>query len=99
MIFVGNPWSGIASAPELLPTSAGLIGRLLPPGAGGNLLRNTAFFVERAGPGRDHGRSGDAAAHDTGDLKEIEDDSLIDDLRRPPHRSANDLSVVSILPF
>jgi hypothetical protein len=50
MIFVGNPWSGIASAPELLPKAAGLIGRLLPPGAGGNLLRNTAFF-DGAGSG------------------------------------------------
>lgn len=44
MIVVGNPWSGIASAPELLPKAAGFIGQLLPPGAGGNLLRNTAFF-------------------------------------------------------
>jgi hypothetical protein len=44
MIFVGNPWSGIASAPELLPKAAGFIGQLLPPGAGGHLLRNTAFF-------------------------------------------------------
>jgi hypothetical protein len=50
MVFVGNPWSGIASAPELLPKAAGLIGRLLPPGAGGNLLRNTAFF-DGAGSG------------------------------------------------
>lgn len=50
MIFVGNPWSGIASAPELLPTAAGLTGRLLPPGAGGSLLRNTAFF-DGAGSG------------------------------------------------
>jgi hypothetical protein len=44
MVFVGNPWSGIASAPELLPKAAGFIGQLLPPGAGGNLLRDTAFF-------------------------------------------------------
>ena len=50
MVFVGNPWSGVASAPELLPKAAGLIGRLLPPGAGGNLLRNTAFF-DGAGSG------------------------------------------------
>ena len=50
MVFVGNPWSGIASAPELLPKAAGLIGRLLPPGAGGTLLRNTAFF-DGAGSG------------------------------------------------
>jgi hypothetical protein len=33
--------------------------------------------VDRAGPGRDHGRSGDAAAQDARDLIKIEDDSLI----------------------
>ena len=113
MVFVGNPWSGIASAPELLPKAAGLIGRLLPPGAGGNLLRNTAFF-DGAGSGgplavllvwtvlglaRDHGRSGDAAAQDAGGPIKVEDDSLIGHLRRPPHCSANGPSVITILPF
>lgn len=44
MILVGNPFSGVATAPELLPRPAGGIGQLLPPGAGGNLLRSTAFF-------------------------------------------------------
>lgn len=44
MMFVGNPWSGMMSAPELMPEPAGAIGQLLPPGAGGNLLRSTAFF-------------------------------------------------------
>jgi hypothetical protein len=44
MIFVGNPFSGVSSAPELLPEPAGAIGQLLPPGAGGNLLRSTGFF-------------------------------------------------------
>jgi hypothetical protein len=44
MVLVGNPWSGISSAPELLPSGVGLTGQLLPPGAGGNLLRSTAFF-------------------------------------------------------
>ncbi len=44
MILVGNPWSAVASAPELLPQPVGGIGQLLPPGAGGNLLRSTAFF-------------------------------------------------------
>jgi hypothetical protein len=44
MIFVGNPFSGMGSAPELLPEPAGAIGQLLPPGAGGNLLRSTGFF-------------------------------------------------------
>ncbi len=44
MVFIGNPWSGIVTAPELLPRPTGTIGQLLPPGAGGNLLRSTAFF-------------------------------------------------------
>jgi hypothetical protein len=44
MVLVANPWSGISSAPELLPQPIGLIGQLLPPGAGGNLLRSTAYF-------------------------------------------------------
>jgi hypothetical protein len=43
-VFVGNPWSGFTSAPELLPRAVGTIGELLPPGAGGSLLRNVAFF-------------------------------------------------------
>jgi hypothetical protein len=44
MIFVGNPFSGVSSAPELLPDPVGQLGQLLPPGAGGNLLRSTAYF-------------------------------------------------------
>ena len=44
MMLVGNPLSGVTSAPELLPTWAGVTGQLLPPGAGGTLLRSTAFF-------------------------------------------------------
>lgn len=44
MALVGNPLSGVSSAPELLPAPAGAIGQLLPPGAGGTLLRSTAFF-------------------------------------------------------
>jgi hypothetical protein len=43
-MFVGNPLSGITSAPELLPKPWGTLGQLLPPGAGGSLLRSTAFF-------------------------------------------------------
>jgi hypothetical protein len=39
-----NPISGVAAAPELLPTPWGAIGHLLPPGAGASLLRSTAFF-------------------------------------------------------
>jgi hypothetical protein len=44
MALVGNPLSGISSAPELLPSAAGTIGQLMPPGAAGNMLRSTAFF-------------------------------------------------------
>lgn len=44
MIFLGNPFSGVTSAPELLPAPAGWLGRLLPPGAGATLLRSTAYF-------------------------------------------------------
>jgi hypothetical protein len=51
MIFVGNPFSGVGSAPELLPEPAGAIGQLLPPGAGGNLLRSTGFFDGAGGAG------------------------------------------------
>jgi hypothetical protein len=44
MILVGNPFSAIGSAPELLPAPAGGLGQALPPGAGGNLLRSTGYF-------------------------------------------------------
>jgi hypothetical protein len=50
MVFVANPWSGNTSAPELLPRAAGFVGQLLPPGAGGQLLRSSAFF-DGAGSG------------------------------------------------
>jgi hypothetical protein len=52
MILIGNPFSGVGSAPELLPEPVGGLGQLLPPGAGGNLLRSTGFF-DGAGAG-DH---------------------------------------------
>lgn len=51
MVLVGNPLSGVSSAPELLPEPAGAIGQLLPPGAGGSLLRSTAFFDGAAADG------------------------------------------------
>ncbi len=51
VFFVGNPISGLASAPELLPQPWGAIGQLLPPGAGATLLRSVAFF-EGAGATR-----------------------------------------------
>jgi hypothetical protein len=44
MIFTGNPFSGVTSAPQLLPAPVGLIGQWLPPGAAANLLRSTAYF-------------------------------------------------------
>lgn len=44
MVFVGNPFSGAGSAPDLLPTAVNHIGQWLPPGAGANLLRSTAYF-------------------------------------------------------
>jgi hypothetical protein len=51
MFFVGNPISGIASAPELLPKPWGAIGQLLPPGAGASLLRSVSFFDGAAAAG------------------------------------------------
>ena len=50
LVFCGNPWSGIATAPELLPGWVGFTGQLLPPGAGGSLLRAAAFFDGGYGP-------------------------------------------------
>ncbi|MDI6666724.1 ABC transporter permease [Leuconostoc falkenbergense] len=44
LILLGNPLSGLASAPEMLPNGWGALGQLLPPGATGTLLRNVAFF-------------------------------------------------------
>src|SRR6266511_2383115 len=42
VFLVGNPLSGVTSAPELLPQPWGAVGQLLPPGAGGTLLRAVA---------------------------------------------------------
>jgi hypothetical protein len=44
MIFVGNPLSAAASAPEMLPQPWGEVGQFLPPGAGVSALRSVAFF-------------------------------------------------------
>ncbi|MFG2871022.1 ABC transporter permease [Streptomyces sp. NPDC048338] len=44
MVLLGNPFSGVASAPELLPSPVGTLGQWLPPGAGGSALRSVAFF-------------------------------------------------------
>lgn len=51
MVLVGNPFSGVTSAPELLPRPVGAIGQWLPPGAGGSLLRSVAFFDGHAAGG------------------------------------------------
>jgi hypothetical protein len=44
MMVLGNPFSGAASAPEMLPRPWGQIGQWLPPGAGATLLRSVAYF-------------------------------------------------------
>ncbi|SNT59723.1 ABC transporter permease [Actinacidiphila glaucinigra] len=51
MVFVGNPFSGSTSAPELLPKAVDQIGQWLPPGAGAGLLRSTAYFDGNASAG------------------------------------------------
>jgi hypothetical protein len=43
-LMLGNPASGLASAPELLPTPWYPLGAFLPPGALGDALRGTAYF-------------------------------------------------------
>jgi hypothetical protein len=48
MVLLGNPFSGVTSAPEMLPEPVGAVGRWLPPGAGGTLLRSVGFFDGRA---------------------------------------------------
>ncbi|MEU4194968.1 ABC transporter permease [Kribbella sp. NPDC026611] len=51
MMLLGNPLSGMTSAPEMLPTGWGTLGQLLPPGAAGTALRSVSFF-DGAGAGR-----------------------------------------------
>jgi hypothetical protein len=51
VFLVGNPLSGVAAAPELLPRPWGEVGQWLPAGAGGTLLRSVAYF-DGAGGGR-----------------------------------------------
>ena len=50
MVLIANPFSGVATGPEMLPTAAGWLGQLLPAGAGGNLVRSTGLF-DGAGAG------------------------------------------------
>ena len=49
MMVVANPWSGVTSAPELLPEPAGVIGQWLPPGAAGSALRERRVLRRRRG--------------------------------------------------
>ncbi|MEV8592196.1 ABC transporter permease [Streptomyces sp. NPDC052012] len=51
IMLLGNPFSGAASAPEMLPEPAGAIGQWLPPGAGVTLLRSVSFFDGAAAAG------------------------------------------------
>lgn len=43
-MLLGNPASGMTSAPELLPQWFAALGQLLPLGAGGGLIRSVAYF-------------------------------------------------------
>jgi hypothetical protein len=43
-LLIGNPLSGLNSAPEMLPSGWGEFGTWLPQGATATLLRSTAFF-------------------------------------------------------
>jgi hypothetical protein len=49
-LLVGNPLSGLTTAPEMLPSGWGTLGQYLPQGANATLLRSTAFF-DGAGAG------------------------------------------------
>jgi hypothetical protein len=44
VFLIGNPLSGVAAAPELLPQPWGELGQWLPVGAGASLLRSAAYF-------------------------------------------------------
>ncbi len=50
-LLLGNPLSGLTSAPEMLPSGWGTFGQYLPQGATATLLRSNAFF-DGAGAGR-----------------------------------------------
>lgn len=43
-LLVGNPLSGLSSAPEMLPGGWGQVGQWLPQGATATLVRSAAFF-------------------------------------------------------
>lgn len=44
VVFLGNPFAGAATAPQMLPEPVGTLGQFLPPGAGASLLRSVSFF-------------------------------------------------------
>lgn len=44
MMFLGNPFSGIATTGAWLPAGIGTFGQVLPPGAAGALVRSAAYF-------------------------------------------------------
>jgi len=46
LVIIGNPLSGIATSPRLLPGPWGEFGQWLPTGAGGTLLRTVSYFPE-----------------------------------------------------
>lgn len=48
LMIIGNPLSGLASSPRLLPAPWGEVGQWLPTGAGGTLLRTVAYFPDAA---------------------------------------------------
>ena len=50
MMLLANPWSGAASAAEMLPRPWGTAGQDLPAGATATLLRSATFF-DGAGAG------------------------------------------------
>ncbi|WP_426362719.1 ABC transporter permease [Streptomyces sp. E-08] len=50
-ILLGNAFSGMSSAPELLPTGVGALGQWLPPGAAGSALRSVSAFDGAAAGG------------------------------------------------
>jgi hypothetical protein len=52
IMLLGNPFSGMSSAPEMLPGIWGFIGQCLPTGAAATLLRSVAYFngARSAGP-------------------------------------------------
>ena len=44
MMFIANPFAGIATGASWLPDGVAVIGQILPPGAAGTLVRSVAYF-------------------------------------------------------